>query len=299
MTKPRYTGRTHSFTKPRKPLRLINPSPAQTKKKRLCVIKPLRLASWNVNGVRAILKRGSLQAFVSQLAPDILALQETKVDKTQVPHNHFDYPYQFWHEADKKGYSGTALLSRIEPLSIHYDFPSGFPDHPQEGRIISAEFNTFHLVNCYVPNARRDLARLDYRVNAWDHDFRLYLTHLAQKKPLIVCGDFNVAHQPIDLANPNNNRRNAGFTDEERGSFDQHLANGMVDIFRTMHPDKTGAYTWWTYRSGARERNVGWRIDYFLISANLRDHVHSVALYPEWTGSDHCPIGLDFFIEEI
>jgi exodeoxyribonuclease-3 len=263
------------------------------------VLKPFRLASWNVNGIRAILKRGSLQAFVDQLEPDILALQETKVDNAQTPFDVLDYPFQYWHGADKKGYSGTALLSRIEPLAVRYDFPEGCSDHPSEGRIITAEFNAFYLINCYVPNARRDLVRLNYRVNAWDCDFRTYLTELARHKPLIVCGDFNVAHQPIDLANPNTNRRNAGFTDEERESFSQHLASGLVDIFRTMYPDKTGAYTWWTYRSGARERNVGWRIDYFLISGPLRDHVQAAPLYPEWTGSDHCPVGLDLLMHKI
>lgn len=246
------------------------------------------VVSWNVNGVRSALGKG-LAGFLAEAAPDILCLQETKCETAKARAIELGYAHAAWHEAEKKGYSGTAILSRVAPLRVEADFPG---DHPREGRVLTAEFKGFHLVNAYVPNAQRELARLDYRLR-WDADFRRHLAKLARTKPVLVCGDFNCAHQEIDLANPQANRRNAGFTDEERASFGELLdGNGFTDTFRARNPGRTGAYSWWTYRMNARERNIGWRLDYFLASEGLSDAWSKPQIHPEIPGSDHCPISL-------
>lgn len=246
------------------------------------------VVSWNVNGVRSALGKG-LAEFVAGSAADILCLQETKCETAKARALELGFAHAAWHEAEKKGYSGTAILSRTAPLSVQADFPG---DHPREGRVLTAEFKGFHLVNAYVPNSQRELTRLDYRLR-WDADFQAHLARLARSKPVLVCGDFNCAHQPIDLAHPQANRRNAGFTDEERESFGALLRDGgFTDTFRDRHPDQIGAYSWWTYRMGARERNIGWRLDYFLASDGLAGAWSAPAIHPEITGSDHCPVSV-------
>ena len=246
------------------------------------------VVSWNVNGLRSAHGKG-LAAFVADAAPDILCLQETKCETAKARAIDLGFGHAAWHEAEKKGYSGTAILSRVAPLAVSADFPG---DHPREGRVLTAEFREFHLVNAYVPNSQRELARLDYRLK-WDADFHAHLARLAKTKPVLVCGDFNCAHEPIDLANPQANRRNAGFTDEERASFGRLLREeGFADTFRERHPDKVGAYSWWTYRMNARERNIGWRLDYFLASEGLRGGWSKPAIHPEIPGSDHCPVSV-------
>ncbi len=248
----------------------------------------MKLISWNVNGLRACLGKGFLDA-VDKLDADILCLQETKMEKGQAVIDLPDYQ-EYWHSADKKGYSGTAVFSRQTPLSERYGI--GIDEHDREGRVITLEYEPFTLVNVYTPNSRRELVRLDYRMQ-WEDAFRAYLLELDRHKPVIVCGDLNVAHQEIDLRNPKSNRRNAGFTDEERGKMTELLEAGFVDTFRSLHPDTADAYSWWSFRANARERNIGWRIDYFLTSKRLMPQVEEAVIYPEVYGSDHCPVGVE------
>lgn len=248
----------------------------------------MKLISWNVNGLRACLGKGFLDV-VKRLNPEIVCLQETKMQKGQVEVDLSGY-YQFWNSAVKKGYSGTAVFSRRKPLTERYGI--GIPKHDQEGRVITLEMENFILVNVYTPNARQELVRLDYRME-WEDDFRAYLKKLNKIKPIIICGDFNVAHQEIDLRHPETNHNNPGFTNQERSKMTELLKIGLADTFRTQYPDIEGAYTWWSFRSNARANNSGWRIDYFLISQQLMSHVSGAAIYPEIFGSDHCPIGLE------
>ncbi|MDR0337822.1 MAG: exodeoxyribonuclease III, partial [Planctomycetaceae bacterium] len=226
---------------------------------------------------------------VKQLNAEIVCLQETKMQKGQAEIDLPDY-FQFWNSAVKKGYSGTAVFSRRKPLAEYYGL--GVPKHDQEGRVITLEMDDFFLVNVYTPNARQELVRLDYRIE-WENDFRSYLKKLNKTKPIIVCGDFNVAHEEIDLRHPKTNHNNPGFTDQERGKMTELLKIGLADTFRTRYPDTEGAYTWWSFRSNARENNTGWRIDYFLVSQSLLPRVNNAMIYPEIFGSDHCPIGLE------
>jgi len=250
-----------------------------------------RLVSWNVNGLRSVLGKGFL-SFVEKRAPDVLCLQEIKMSDEHVPALALPYAHQFWHHAAKPGYSGTAILSHVKPLRVLRDFP-GKHSHPPEGRVLAAEFARCWLVNVYVPNSRRELVRLPYRQKEWDPALREFLSALAREKPVVVCGDFNCAHEEIDLANPASNRRNAGFTDEERAGFSELLDADFVDVFRKKHPDEKGHYSWWTYRANARARNIGWRIDYFLVSKLLVPRVRDAFIWPEVSGSDHCPVGIE------
>ena len=248
----------------------------------------MKLISWNVNGLRACMQKGFLDAFQS-LEADFFALQETKLQQGQID---LDLPgyKQHWNYAEKKGYSGTAIFAKQEPMSIRYGV--GVPELDTEGRLITLEYPEFFFLTCYTPNAQRGLTRIDHRLQ-WDEAFRNYLSMLDQEKPVIVCGDLNVAHQEIDLKNPGSNRGNAGFSDEERGSFTETLSRGFTDSFRYLHPDTTGAYSWWCYMFHARENNAGWRIDYFLVSDRIRDRITAATIYPEIMGSDHCPVGLE------
>ncbi len=247
----------------------------------------LKLISWNVNGLRACVKKGFEDHFRA-LDADMFCLQETKLSEGQID---LDLPgyQQFWNYAEKKGYSGTAVFTRIAPLSVSYGI--GVEEHDHEGRVITLEFETFYLVTCYTPNAQNELARLDYRM-AWEDAFRAYLHGLDEKKPVIVCGDLNVAHQEIDLKNPSSNHHNAGFTDEERGKFSELLDSGFTDTFRYFYPDRAGIYSWWSYRFHARENNAGWRIDYFLASDRLRSRLEDAKIHTGIEGSDHCPVEL-------
>ena len=248
----------------------------------------MRLISWNVNGLRACLNKGFLD-FCTLADADIICLQETKMRPEQASFVLEGY-HRFWNSADKAGYSGTAVFTRRQPLSVTYDF--GDDVHRHEGRVITAEFEDFYLVCCYTPNSKDQLARLDYRM-AWEDDIRTYLMELDAQKPVVYCGDLNVAHQEIDLKNPKSNRMNPGFSDEERDKMTQLLASGFVDTFRALYPDRTGAYSWWSYRFHARENNAGWRIDYFIVSQRLMPRVKSADIWPEITGSDHCPVVLE------
>ena len=248
----------------------------------------LEFVSWNVNGLRACRKK-TFDNFIQDKSPDFLCLQEVKLNPEVIPEDDFGYIFRHYHLADKKGYSGTAIFSRREPLSVSNDFPQG--NHSGEGRAITCEYDGFYLVNVYVPNAKNDLSRLNYRYESWDPDLRNYLIPLSQKKPVVLCGDLNVAHQEIDLANPASNRKNAGFTEEERQGFTNLLEAGFLDTFRHLYPDQKGAYSWWSYRAGARSRNVGWRIDYFLVSKDLATSVREASIYSNIEGSDHCPVG--------
>ncbi|MGP2528581.1 exodeoxyribonuclease III [Acidaminococcus sp. LBK-2] len=249
----------------------------------------MKLITWNVNGLRACMNKGFAD-FMKEADADIFCIQETKMQREQAA---FDFPgYQeYWNSAVKKGYSGTAVFSKTEPLSVIYGL--GLEEHDQEGRVITAEYPDFFLVNVYTPNSQRGLTRLEYRM-AWEDVFQAYCSGLAGKKPVIVCGDLNVAAQPIDLKNPDSNHKNAGFTDEERAKFQQFLDHGFVDSFRSLYPDKTGAYTWWSYMFKARERNAGWRIDYFLVSQNGKERIRDVIIHNEVMGSDHCPVELEW-----
>ena len=248
----------------------------------------MKLISWNVNGLRACLKKG-FEDSCRFLDPDILCLQETKMQPGQAE---VDLPgyHVYWNSAEKKGYSGTAVFSRIEPLHVTYGM--GLDRHDHEGRLITLEFETFYLVCCYTPNAQQGLARIDYRMS-WEDDLRDYLTELDRHKCVVYCGDLNVAHEEIDLKNPGPNRGNAGFSDEERGKMTELLQCGFTDTFRYLYPERTGAYSWWSYRFNARANNAGWRIDYFLVSDRLRPRIKDAQIYPEITGSDHCPVGLE------
>lgn len=247
----------------------------------------LKLISWNVNGLRACAQKGFFES-VAALDADVICLQETKMQEGQFDAKIPDYASWF-NAAEKKGYSGTAVFSRVPPISVTKDI--GIEEHDREGRVITVEYEDFYLVNCYTPNAQRELTRLAYRMN-WEDDFRAYLTRLDQVKPVVLCGDLNVAHQEIDLKNPKTNRRNAGFTDQERGKFTELLNAGFVDSFRHFYPDKTGEYSWWSYLRNARATNAGWRIDYFIVSRKLEDRLRGAAIHQEIFGSDHCPVEL-------
>jgi len=248
----------------------------------------MRFLSWNVNGLRAVQKKGFEDIFLS-LDADFFCLQETKLQAGQIELSFPGYE-SYWSYAEKKGYSGTAIFTKHSPLAVSYNI--GIEEHDHEGRAVTLEYNDFYLVCVYTPNAQDGLKRIDYRMR-WEDAFRAYLCGLDMKKPVIVCGDMNVAHEEIDLKNPKQNVGNAGFSDEERGKFTQLLAAGFTDSFRFLYPDRTDAYSWWSYRMRARERNVGWRIDYFVISDRLREKVRDAFILPEIMGSDHCPVGLD------
>lgn len=247
----------------------------------------MKLVSWNVNGLRACMKKGFEDAFYA-LNADIFCLQETKLQAGQIT---LDLPgyEQYWNYAEKKGYSGTAVFTRYQPLSVRYGM--GIEEHDSEGRLITLEFPEFYFVCCYTPNAQNELKRIDYRMN-WEDDLRAYLMALDRRKPVIYTGDLNVAHNEIDLKNPGPNRGNAGFSDQERGKMTELLSSGFQDTFRALYPERTGAYSWWSYRFHARENNAGWRIDYFIVSDRLMDKVTQSDIYPEILGSDHCPVGL-------
>lgn len=259
----------------------------------IVAMRPLAITSWNVNGIRSIAGK-TLPDFLQTKNPDIVCFQEIKANTDQAEALALPYPYRFWHPAERAGYSGTGVVSKIKPLDVIVDFPDSAVQarHPKEGRILTLEFDAFFLVNVYVPNAKSDLSRLAYRAEVWGPDFRNLLADFARKKPVLTCGDFNVAHQPIDLARPNENRMSAGFTDEERADFSRTLDAGFVDLLREEHPDEAALYSWWSYRGGARARNVGWRIDYFLSSPSLRSAVDTHTLLPNVLGSDHCPVAL-------
>lgn len=247
----------------------------------------MKFVSWNVNGLRACMGKGFMDCF-NELDADFFCLQETKLQPHQIE---LDLPgyFQYWNSAEKKGYSGTAIFAKREPLSVFYGIDIERHDH--EGRVITLEYPDFYLVDVYTPNARRELERLDYRMD-WEDSFREYLCSLDKAKPVIVCGDMNVAHEEIDLKNYKTNRGNAGFTDEERGKMTELLSAGFCDSFRALYPDREGAYSWWSYMFHAREKNAGWRIDYFLCSDRLRDKIEDSLIYPRYMGSDHCPVGL-------
>ena len=247
----------------------------------------MRFISWNVNGLRAVLGKNFREAFEA-LDADFFCLQETKLQEGQVDLQLPGY-HAYWNYADKKGYSGTAVFCRRDPLHVTYGM--GIDEHDHEGRVITLEMDGFYLVCVYTPNSQDGLRRLDYRM-AWENDFLAYIKRLDAQKPVIVCGDLNVAHQEIDLKNPQTNRRNAGFTDEERGKMSVLLDSGFVDTFRLLHPTEEGAYSWWSYRFRAREKNVGWRIDYFIVSQRLAPQVAAAAIHAEVMGSDHCPVEL-------
>lgn len=245
----------------------------------------MKLVSWNVNGLRACCEKGFREAF-AQLDADVFCLQETKMQEGQLDLSFEGYE-SFWNYAEKKGYSGTAVFTRRKPLSVALGL--GVEEHDREGRVITLEFDTFYLVTVYTPNSQDGLRRLDYRMR-WDADFRKYLLSLDARKPVLACGDLNVAHREIDLKNPKSNRRNAGFTDEERGEFSALLDAGFIDTFRHFYPDAADKYSWWSYRFRAREKNAGWRIDYFLASARLRGQLRGAAIHADVYGSDHCPV---------
>ena len=247
----------------------------------------MRFISWNVNGLRACVNKGFLD-FFHEVGSDFFCLQEIKLQEGQIELALPGY-HQYWNYAEKKGYSGTAIFAKHEPLSVSYGI--GEEEHDREGRVITLEYEDFYLVNCYTPNSQRGLARLDYRM-LWEDTFRGYLNDLAAKKPLVLCGDLNVAHQEIDLKNPATNRKNAGFTDEERAKFTELLEAGFIDSYRLLYPDREDAYTWWSYFSNARERNIGWRIDYFVLTDTLGEALREADIYAHVLGSDHCPVGI-------
>ena len=247
----------------------------------------MKMVSWNVNGFRAVLNKGFAETFAG-LDADIVCLQETKMQPGQAEFAPAGY-YQYWNSAEKKGYSGTAVFSRTQPLNVTYGI--GKEEHSHEGRAITLEYEAFYLVNLYVPNSQSELKRLAYRMQ-WEDDLRAYLCALDEKKPVVVCGDLNVAHEDIDLKNPKPNCGSAGFTGEERAKLTQLLESGFVDTFRALYPDAVGRYTWWSYQYHARAANAGWRIDYFLISERLREKLGDALIFSEVMGSDHCPVGL-------
>ena len=248
----------------------------------------MKFVSWNVNGLRACLKKGFMESF-HRLDADIVGLQETKMQPGQAILELNGYR-QYWNSAEKKGYSGTAVFSRVEPMAVTYGI--GVEEHDHEGRVITLELPEYYFVTVYTPNSKRELERLNYRME-WEDAFRAYLSGLDAKKPVIVCGDLNVAHKEIDLKNPSSNHHNAGFTDEERGKFTELLEAGFVDTFRALYPDRTGIYTWWSYLRKARDTNAGWRIDYFVVSERLKERIVDATIHNEIFGSDHCPVGLE------
>ncbi len=247
----------------------------------------MKIVSWNVNGLRACVTKGFLDIF-KEFDADIFCLQETKLQEGQIELGLEGY-YDYWNYAEKKGYSGTAVFTKIKPISIKYGM--GIEEHDMEGRVITLEFDKFYLVNVYTPNSKRELLRLDYRMK-WEDDFRTYLIGLDEKKPVVMCGDLNVAHKEIDLKNPKTNRKNAGFSDEEREKMTELLSSGFTDSFRYFYPDKEEAYSWWSYMGRAREKNTGWRIDYFIVSKSFQDELVDSFICPEILGSDHCPVGI-------
>ena len=248
----------------------------------------MKLISWNVNGLRAAVTKGFMDSF-NELDADIFCLQETKLQPHQIELELPGYE-QFWNSAVKKGYSGTAVFTRVKPISVTNGI--GIEEHDQEGRVITAEYDNFYLVCCYTPNSQRELARLEYRMS-WEDAFRAYLLELDKKKPVILCGDLNVAHNEIDLKNPKTNRKNAGFSDEERAKMTELLESGFTDTFRYLYPDAVDEYSWWSYMGKARDRNVGWRIDYFITSKRLDDKIKAAKIHQQIFGSDHCPVELD------
>ncbi len=250
----------------------------------------MKLISWNVNGIRACIKKDFMDFFKKEDA-DIFCIQETKLQEGQIDLE-LDGYHQYWNYAEKKGYSGTAIFTKKEPISEAYGI--GVEDHDKEGRVITLEFDKFYMVTVYTPNSQRGLARLDYRMK-WEEDFLKYLKNLEKSKPIIFCGDLNVAHKEIDLKNPSTNRKNAGFTDDERARFDEIVNDGFIDTFRYFYPDKTDAYTWWSYMFNARANNAGWRIDYFCVSQSLKNDLKDSIIYCDILGSDHCPVGLEIF----
>lgn len=247
----------------------------------------MKLISWNVNGLRACVQKGFLD-FFKDVDADIFCIQESKLQEGQINLDLEGY-HQYWNYAEKKGYSGTAIFTKVQPLSVNYGI--NIDEHDKEGRVITLEFNDFYMVTVYTPNSQEKLARLDYRMK-WENDFREYLKSLDEVKPVVMCGDLNVAHEEIDLKNPKNNRKNPGFSDEEREKFTEFLANGFIDTFRYFNPDKEGAYSWWSYRFNARANNAGWRIDYFCVSEKLKDNLVSATIHSDVLGSDHCPVEL-------
>ena len=247
----------------------------------------MKLISWNVNGIRACVNKGFTE-FFDKIDADIFCIQETKCQPGQIELNFEGYK-AYWNSAERKGYSGTAIFTKKEPMNVTYGI--GIEEHDKEGRVITLEFENFYMVNIYTPNAKRGLERLDYR-QIWEDEIRNYLLKLNKTKPVIMCGDLNVAHEEIDLKNPKSNRGNAGFTDEEREKMTKLLQAGFVDSFRFLYPDKIDSYSWWSYMGKAREKNVGWRIDYFIVSEDIKDKIKDAMIYSEVMGSDHCPVGL-------
>ena len=247
----------------------------------------MELICWNVNGIRACVNKG-FSEFFDKVDADIFCIQETKCQPEQIDLN-FDGYMAYWNSAERKGYSGTAIFTKKEPINVTYGI--GIEEHDKEGRVITLEFENFYMVNIYTPNAKRGLERLDYR-QIWEDEIRKYLLKLNEIKPVIMCGDLNVAHEEIDLKNPKSNRGNAGFTDEEREKMTELLHAGFIDSYRFLYPDKTDSYSWWSYMGKAREKNVGWRIDYFIVSQDIKDKIKEAMIYPEVMGSDHCPVGL-------
>ena len=252
----------------------------------------MKLISWNVNGLRAVINKG-FEDFFKEANADIFCLQETKMQVEQLDEDAkkiFDGYYQYWNCAEKKGYSGTAIFTKKEPISVSYGI--GIEEHDKEGRVITLEYECFYIVDCYTPNSKRELERLEYRM-IWEDEFRNYLLNLNKRKPVILCGDLNVAHKEIDLKNPKNNRRNAGFTDEEREKMTRLLDSGFTDSFRFLYPNKENCYSWWSYMGHSREKNVGWRIDYFIVSNSIESKIKESYIYQNILGSDHCPVGLE------
>lgn len=247
----------------------------------------MKIISWNVNGLRACVKKGFLDIF-KEYDADIFCVQETKLQEGQIDLELEGY-HNYWNYAEKKGYSGTAIFTKVEPLTVKYGID--IEEHDKEGRIITLEFEGFYLVNVYTPNSKRELLRLDYRMK-WEDDFRKYLGKLYEKKSVVICGDLNVAHKEIDIKNPKTNRKNAGFTDEERSKMTKLLSSGFTDSFRYFYPDKEEAYSWWSYMGRAREKNIGWRIDYFIVSKSFENELIDSFINPEILGSDHCPVGI-------
>ena len=251
----------------------------------------MKLISWNVNGLRAVMSKGFMD-FFNEINADVFCVQETKLQEGQIEFAPTEYNI-YWNSAIKKGYSGTAVFSKIKPINVTYGI--NMEEHDQEGRVITLEYDNFYLVNCYTPNSQRELTRIQYRMK-WEDDFRKYLVELDGKKPVILCGDLNVAHNEIDLKNPTTNRHNAGFTDEERGKMTELLNSGFIDTFRFLYPDKKECYSWWSYMFHAREKNAGWRIDYFIASNKLKNNIIDSKIHPQVFGSDHCPVELDIDI---
>ena len=255
----------------------------------------MKLVSWNVNGLRAVINKGFAD-FFEKVNADIFCIQETKMQEEQIDENIsniFKEYNTYWNSAEKKGYSGTAIFTKIKPINVTYGI--GIEEHDKEGRVITLEFEKFYMVNCYTPNSQRELTRLDYRMT-WEEEFRKYLLKLDEIKPVVMCGDLNVAHNEIDLKNPKTNKRNAGFTLEERTKMTELLEAGFVDTFRYLYPDKTDMYTWWSYMFKAREKNAGWRIDYFIVSKSIESKIKESYIFSDIMGSDHCPVGLELDI---